>query len=98
MFIEIIRESKNKLQSHYWKFNVFTKYRGIEIEVWIYTYKIRRTTRCKWVNEDIFTQIDKRHNTVSAPDVYLPSVVKEELKEKLISMIRNTPIIIERVK
>jgi len=98
MFIEMVRESEDKLQSHFWRFNVFTKYSGIEIEVWSYTDRTRRTTRCKWVNKEIFSQMDKRHNTLSAPDVYLPSDVKEELKEKLISMIRNTPIIIERVK
>ncbi len=95
MFIEIERISEDKLSSHYWRFNADTQYSSFEISVWTYAKRIRRTIRCKWVNEEIFTYLDRRNNTLSSPDVYLPCEVQDELKAKLIKIINDTPIRVE---
>ena len=95
MFIEIERVSEDKCSSHYWRFGISTSYGKIEITVWTYAKRIRRTVRCKWVNEEVFTRLDRRNNSVSAADVPLPCYIKEELKAKLIAMINDTPIMIE---
>lgn len=94
MFVEIERVSKDKLQSHYWRFHVSIDRGKLSICIWTYADRNRRTTRCKWVNEEVFSRLDKRHNTVSPADVPLPFDVKEELKAELKGQIDNAPVMI----
>lgn len=92
MFIEITRVSEDKLQSHYWRFQLQVKYGRLEIYLWTYADRSRRTTRCKWVHDEVYSRLDSRHNTVEKSDVPLPEDVEKELKQILNKQINEATI------
>lgn len=92
MFVEIERIAEDKLHSRYWRFQLHVKYSGLEIELWSHSIRSRRTTRCKWVNDEAYDRLDNRHNSIKAEDINVPEDVKTELKEILIRQINDSNI------
>ena len=61
----------------------------------IYAERTRRTKRCKWVNDKIYSRLDSRNSNLIARDVRIPESVEKELKDKLKKMIDEETIKME---
>jgi hypothetical protein len=92
MFIEIIREAKDRLYSNYWRFMISTDTPKIKVTLWEFRKRSRRTTRCQWVSEHTYTSLDRRHNNLKKGDFIIPEDVDKELKEKLNKMVSEIEV------
>lgn len=96
MYIEISKESEDRLSSKLYKFWITTEYRPIfQMIVDTYAERIRRTTRCKWVTDSIYARLDRRNSDILSQDVTIPEGIVKEMKEKLKKMIDDTPLKME---
>ena len=92
MFTEITRVSEDKFQSHLWRFQLSLRYGKLELQLWAYLNRSRRTTRCKWVNDEIYSRLDRRNNTIKIDEVSIPEDVEKEFKQILHKQIDEATI------
>lgn len=93
MFVEVEKLSEDKLGSIFFRFWVSTEYRPtLQMILDVYAERTRRTKRCKWVNDKIYSRLDSRNSDMLAQDVRIPESVEKELKDKLKKMIDEETI------
>jgi hypothetical protein len=96
MHIEVVNESEDKLSSIMFRFWISTEYRPqIQLILDIYAERSRRTKRCKWVNDKLYSRLNSRNSDLLAQEVRIPESVEDELKKKLKAMIDETTIKME---
>lgn len=96
MYIEIVKESEDKLSSKLYRFWISTEYRKlIQIIFDTYAERIRRTTRCKWVTDSFYSRLDSRGSDIEEQDVNIPETIMDEMKEILKKTIDEASVQME---
>ena len=96
MYIEISKESEDRLSSKFYRFWISSEYRPVlQMILDTYAERTRRTTRCKWVNDNLYSRLDSRSSNIMQQEVRIPEAVELELKEKLKKTIDESTIKME---
>jgi len=96
MYIEISKESEDRLSSKFYRFWISSEYRPVlQMILDTYAERTRRTTRCKWVNDNLYARLDSRSSNIMQQEVRIPEAVELELKEKLKKTIDESTIKME---
>ena len=93
MYIDVERINEDKLSSVLFRFWISTEYGPtLRMILDVYAERTRRTKRCKWVNDKIYSRLDRRNSNLEHYDVRIPESVEKELKDKLKKMVDKETI------
>jgi hypothetical protein len=96
MYIEIEKISDDKLSCKYYKFWISSEYRPqLQIIFETFAERTRKTKRCKWVNDRLYSRLNRRNSDILRQDVTIPESIIKEMKDILKKAIDEASVQME---